>query len=421
MPQTGRLCQLALHGGERLRPEPFPERGLLGLEEKAAVDALLDRAIASGIAPIYSGADEEAYCREFAEYMGGGYADAVSSGTAALYVVLRALNLEPFTEVIVGAITDPGGMMPIPLSNLIPIIADTVPGGFNTGPQQVEELISPLTSAIVVPHIGGEPAEVDRIVEIARRRNIPLIEDCSQTHHARLNGQLVGSFGDIAIFSTMSGKHHCSGGQGGLVYTKDESLYHAIRRAADRGKPFFLPEGSSNTFASLNLNLDDISSAIGRVQLRKLPRQIERRQGIVERLRREVGHLGSVSLPKPNPGAEPSYWFLRMAFHAERTTCDKHTYCQALIAEGLPIITDYRKGLPHEMDWFVHRRVFGSSGYPWSSPDYDGDPTRTFPCPNANAALDTHFNLQFHENWGDDDVADAIAIFCRVDEAYRRP
>jgi perosamine synthetase len=88
-------------------------------------------------------------------------------------VALRALDLEPFSEVIVGAVTDPGGLMPIPLLNLIPMIADTAPGSFNTGPEQVEALLSPRTSAIVVPHIAGEPADIAGIVEIARYEGHP--------------------------------------------------------------------------------------------------------------------------------------------------------------------------------------------------------------------------------------------------------
>ena len=70
------------------------------------------------------------------------------------------------------------------------------------------------------------------------------------------------------------------------------------------------------------------------------------------------------------------------------------------------------------MDWYVHRRVFGRSGYPWASPDYKGDPDRSFPCPNAQQAMEDHFNLYLHEGWGADEVADAAAIFAKVDRAY---
>ncbi len=270
----------ALYGGPPTRAKPFPSRGHIGAEEKAAVDALFDAAIASGVAPGYNGAEETAYCEDFTAFMGGGYVDAVSSGTAALYVALRALDLEPFTEVIVGAVTDPGGMMPIPLLNLVPMVADTAPGSYNTGPEQIAALITPLTRAIVVPHIAGEPADMVGIMKLARQHGLPIIEDCAQSHGACLNGRLVGTFGNIAAFSTMFGKHHSSGGQGGLVYTQNEALYQAIRRASDRGKPFFMSAGTTNVIASLNFNLNDLAAAIGRVQLRKLP-AAERRQGDV--------------------------------------------------------------------------------------------------------------------------------------------
>ena len=418
MTQHDPAAQLAINGGPRLCTEPFPQRGHIGHEEKRAVDALLEQAIASGTAPGYNGEQETAYCDEFAAFMGGGYVDAVSSGTAGIYVALRALDLEPFTEVIVGAVTDPGGLMPVPLLNLIPMIADSEPGSYNTGPEQVGALISPRTSAILVAHIAGEPADIPGIVAVARERAIPVIEDCSQAHGATVNGQLVGTFGDVGVFSTMFGKHHSSGGQGGLVFTRDEALYQAIRRASDRGKPFFLPPGSTNAIASLNFNLNDLAAAIGRVQLTKLPEAVRRRRAIVAGIAQGIADLQTVSVPTPIEGAQPSYWFLRLRFYAGRATCDKETLCQALIAEGLPIAPHYRGALPHTMDWFTHRRVFGRSGYPWTSPEYRGDPDRQFPCPNAEAAMDAHFNLHFYESWGAAEIADAVAILTKVDRAY---
>jgi hypothetical protein len=89
-----------------------------------------------------------------------------------------------------------------------------------------------------------------------------------------------------------------------------------------------------------------------------------------------------------------------------------------LSAEGLPIEASYRAALPHLMDWFVHRRVFGSSAYPWASPDYTGDAQQQFPCPNALAAVEQHFNLRFHENWTRADIQDASSILQKVDDAF---
>jgi len=412
--------QLALYGGPRVRTSPWPERGLIGLEERAAVNALFDQAIATGQAIGYNGSQEAAYCEEFATYMGGGYADAISSGTAGIYVALQALRIEPFTEVIVGAVTDPGGLMPIPLCNCIPVIADTMPGSYNVGPEQVAALISPLTSAIIVPHIAGEPADIAGIMQIAREHYLPVIEDCSQAHGATLHGQMVGTFGDVAVFSTMFGKHHSTGGQGGLIYTQDEELYHALRRAADRGKPFGLPAGSTNAIASLNLNANELGCAIGRAQLAKLPDLIAARRAVAARLADGIRDLRTVSFPALIPGAAPSYWFLRLRFHADQATCDKATFCAALAAEGMTVNPSYRAALPHMMDWYVHRRVFGNSGYPWSSPDYRGNPDQQFPCPNANAVMDIDFNLHAHESWGDAEIADAVAILSKVEAAFAK-
>ncbi len=402
-----------------IRKQGFPNRGLIGREEKAALDALFDRAIAAGEAIGYNGPEEETLGREFARYMGGGYADAVNSGTTALYVALRALAIEPFTEIVVGPITDPGGMMPVVLINCIPVVPDAAPGAYNTSPEQIARMITPLTSAIVVAHIAGEPVDMPGVMALARKWRIPVIEDCAQAHGATLNGRLLGAFGDLAVFSTMFGKHFCTGGQGGIVYTRREDLYWAARRAADRGKPFGLPAGATNCVAALNCNLSELSAAIGRAQLRKLPGIVRRRRRAVEGLARGLRGLKSVSIPAPIPGARPSYWFLRLQFHPGAVACDKHEFLKALSAEYLPINPSYRH-LPHTQEWCVKRRVFGTSGYPWTAPEYKGDPDRRFPCPNALAATENQFNLQINESWTARDVADAVAIFRKVERMFSR-
>lgn len=414
-----RVNKLALHGGSPVREAPLPARGHIGSEELAAVSAYMDKVVATGTLGAYQGEEEEAYCAAFAEYLGGGYADAVSSGSAAIYVALLALELEAFTEVIIGPFTDPGGIMPIPLQSMIPMIADSAPGSFNTGPEQIEELISPRTSAIIVPHIAGEPADIGGVMEVAGRHGIPVIEDCAQAHGARYKGKLVGSFGDIAAFSTMSGKHHSSGGQGGIVFTRDERLYQSARRMADRGKPHFLPEGATNMQATLNFNQTDLAAAVGLAQLRKLPEMVERRRAIAGQLVEGTADLAMIALRQTAPEVASSYWFLPAAFYPQQAACDKETFCKSLRAEGLPVTDDYRSGMPHRQTWYTERRVFGSSGYPWASPLYEGDPNREFPCPNAQAMLKSHFTIPLHENWRTREIDDVIAIFEKVAAAYR--
>lgn len=420
MPINEKQKKLALYGGPSVRDTPFPDRSLLGPEEKAAVDALFDKAIAEGSSIGYNGPEEEAYCKEFAEYMGGGYADGVNSGTTAVFVALKALNPEPFTEIIVSPITDPGGMMPIVMLNCIPVVADASPGKYNTDAEQIEKMITPQTSAIVVAHIGGEPADIENIVAVAKKHGIPVIEDCAQAHNAKLNGKLLGSFGDIGAFSTMFGKHHCTGGQGGLVYTKDEELYWRIRRAADRGKPFGIEKPNGNVTASLNFNMDEIAATIGRVQLKKLPSIVERRRAIVAKLTEEFKELNALIIPEQLPGAQPSYWWWRLDVDEDKLTCSKDVYCEALIAEGMPINPSYRAAMPQTFDWYKNRNVFGSSGYPWAAPEYKGDKDKEYSWPNAIEATDAQFNLSIFESWGEEEIRDIVEAFNKVEDAFAK-
>ena len=273
------ISELAINGGPQACPG-LPARFHFGKEEKAAADALFDKCIATGNAIGYNGPEEAAFCKEFAEYLGGGYVDGVNAGTNAVYVALKSLQLPPFSEVIVGCVTDPGGMMPIVELNCIPVPADTAEGSFNAGAKEIEARITERTSAIVVAHISGEPANMPEIMKVAKKYNLPVVEDCAQAHMALINGKKCGTFGTCGAFSLMFGKHMCVGGQGGAVFTNEEDQYWKIRRAADRGKPFNM-EGCTNVIAAINCNMDEFHAAIGREQLKKLPGIVERRLKVV--------------------------------------------------------------------------------------------------------------------------------------------
>ena len=412
--------RLAIRGGERTRTEPWPRRALFAEEEKSAVMALFDRAIATGEAFGYDGEEEEAYCREFAQFHGGGYADAVSSGTAAIYVALRALEIEPFTEVIVPPVTDPGGVMPVPLINCIPVVADSAPGTLIMGPEQLEARITERTSAIIVAHIAGLPVDMDPVMAIARARAIPVIEDCAQAHGATYKGRLVGTIGDAGAFSTMSHKHHSTGAQGGVVFTKDEDLYWRARRYSDRGKPFGTEDWQSpvnNVACSLNLNLNDLAACIGRVQLRKLPDIIARRRRFALAVAEACRSLESVSVETGLPDADCTFWFLLLKLDLGKLCAGKDAFVEALAAEGLPVSGNYLH-LQTMAPWYKERRVFGRSGYPWACPLYKGDPSRDYRVPNVLAAHDALFRMDMHENLTDREVQDTVAALRKVEEAY---
>ena len=409
---------LAIDGGEKVRTTPFPRRHLFGEEEKQAALALFDDSIKTGNAFGYNGPEEQAYERDFGDFMGGGYADLVNSGTSALFVALGSLELDVPGEVVVPPITDPGGVMPVALHNLVPMVADAAPGTFNAGAEQIEAVLTPHTRAIVVAHIAGEPADMDPILELAQSRGLPVIEDCAQAHGAMYKGKPVGSIGAVGAFSTMSGKHHATGAQGGVVFAKDEDLYWRVKRFSDRGKPFNL-EGDvqSNVRASLNLNGNDLSAAIGRVQLRRLSEIVKGRQKVAHQIRDNISHLKAVSIGRLVPNTEPVYWFMRFHVDATKLTVDKADFAKAVAAEGIPVSVSYRH-IPSEAIWFRERKVFGNSDYPWGMPEYQGDRNASFPCPNAVEAAETHFTMSIHENLGTQDADDVAKALEKVENAY---
>lgn len=407
-----------VNGGKITRRKKWPRRKLFNRRELAAVKRLFRREFRVGGAIAYEGREEQAYCRKFVRFMGGGYADAVNSGTAAVYVALRALDLEPFTEVILSPITDPGGYMPVVLANCIPVPADSVPGSYNVGAAQIEARLTDKTSAIVVTHVAGYPVDMDPILELARSRGIPVMEDCAQAHGAKYKGRLVGTLGEIAAFSTMFGKHHATGGQGGVVYTANRDHYCRAKQVADRGKPVGVSGTPSNLVASLNLNQDEIACAIGRVQLDKMPGNIRKRRGFVLALGQACRELVAVEPVLDPPGCEAVYWFMLFKLHADKLKCDKATFVAALKAEGIAAAREHYYYVPCESPWYTDAVVFGASGFPWQCERYGRQRPRQYDLPNVRATDAAHFNLTIHENLGQREISDFVAACKKLERLF---
>lgn len=416
---SGPADRLALHGGPPVRSAPWPPRALFGREEKEAACSVFDRLMKAGMPIGYQGQEEEAYGREFVGFMGqAGFTDMVNSGTSAVYVALKALDLEPFSEVIVPAFTNAGGCMPVPLVNCIPVPADCAPGTQNVDAREVERRLSPRAKVIIVSHMGGVPVDMDPVLDLARERNLSVIEDCAQSHGAEYKGRKVGGLGDMGAFSIMFGKMHAAGGQGGVVYTRDEDLYWRIRRAADRGKRFGRePDETTCVTASLNLNMDELGAAIARVQLRKLPGMIRARRALGAAIMQGCGELKAVRPVGDPPYGKNVFWFLLFDLDLSRLTVDGSGFMKALEAEGI----SGEFGFGHEalkMPWARERAVFGSSGYPWLSPEYKGDPDREFPTPNTTDIRSRRLRVRMHERCGDREVADVLTALHKVEKAF---
>ena len=411
--------KLAIDGGEPIRKKKMwlaPVRGLIGEEEKAAAMRVFDEAIESGQAFGYNGKYEQAYEQAFVDFMGGGFADAVNSGSNAVFCALGALQLDALSEVIIAPFTNEGGSQPVLMAGCVPVFADSDPRSFSICAETIESMITDRTKAIIITHIGGELVDMDPIMELAKAKNLYVIEDCAQAIGSVYKGRLAGSIGDMGAFSSMFGKHF-STAQGGVVYTNNEELHWNGRRFADRGKPFNLDE-TENVVAGLNCNLNELLAAVGIEQLKKLPAMLASRRAVAATIRAGMEKLKSVSMVYQPPGSDSSCWFLPTKFHAEAVKVDRATFCKALQTEGLRILTSYRYNLQCESPWFNNATVFGKNGFPWTCSDYTGPKTPQSKSDNAVKVADTHFVTWLHESYGPTEAEDILRAFKKVEEAY---
>ncbi|MCB1136391.1 MAG: DegT/DnrJ/EryC1/StrS aminotransferase family protein, partial [Chlamydiia bacterium] len=330
-----------------------------------------------------------------------GFTDAVSSGSAAVYLALRALDLPPQSEVLISPVTDPGCVGAVLMAGHKVVIADATPGGFNTGSRQIQERLRPSIRAAVLTHSGGIPLDLEPILDVLG--GIPLIEDCSQAHGAVYRGGAVGTFGCIAAFSTMFSKLHASGGCGGLVFTRDRTLYDRIRSLADRGKDFSNPEfnpkdPASFLYTSLNFNQDEISCAIGAATLAKLPAMLQRRLTITELWDKQLTPAGFRPVQIPDSSSAAPFFH---SYALDPRSIDLDAFFSALDTYGLPINTDYR---------------YVVSEWPWVQA-YLACPC---PTPAALSFRKNSFNLLFHERFSDRDASAIADILLTCANHYKK-
>jgi dTDP-4-amino-4,6-dideoxygalactose transaminase len=397
--------ELAIYGGKPLRQTPFPSRFSFGPDEKMMIGELIDFYEKTQTDPGYQGRFEKLYTDAFVHYLRNkGYADAVSSGTAAVFVAIAALRLPKKSKILVSPVTDPGTINAIILNDMVPVLMDSVPGSFNTGVEQLEERIMNDIRAAIIVHIGGKATPIRAMTDRCRECNIKVIEDCSQAHGTRYDNQKVGTFGDIAVFSTMYRKAHTTGGCGGVIYTPDEELIHMVRAFADRGKPYWIENfddrnPSQFLFPALNFHQNEISCAIGLKSLERLDTTIQKRLQFLRKLYTSLSEASDVCAPSP-VSDEDSPFFYTISVKTDKISCTKTDFARAVLAEGISINPHYQ---------------YVVSQWPWVRPYLFDD----YPCTNAINFRDSSFNLLFNEKFGDQEVRDITDAICKVEDVYR--
>ncbi len=221
------------------------------------------------------GPEVAAFEEEFAAYSGGKFGIGVNSGTSALHLALLAAGIGAGDEVITVSCTFVATVAAIDYAGARPVFVDVDPQTLNMDVTQVEAAITDRTKAILPVHLHGQPADLDPILEIARRRNLVVIEDAAQAHGAEYKGRRVGSIGDMGCFSFYPGKNLGACGEGGMVVTNNEDYAKQIRMLRDWGQE----RKYHHTLKGYNYRLEGIQGAVLRVKLRHLDAWTESRRG----------------------------------------------------------------------------------------------------------------------------------------------
>ena len=313
-------------------PVPVSGKVFDSADMRSLVDSSLDFWLTTG-------RFAEQFEQDFAERMGVRFAKLCNSGSSANLLAMTALTsprlkdrrLVPGDEVITAAVGFPTTVNPIIQNGLVPVFVDVDLGTYDANVEAIEEAIGPRTKAIFMAHTLGNPFDLTRVIEIAERHGLWVIEDTCDAVGATFDGKPVGSFGDLATTSFYPA-HHITMGEGGCVLTDNPILEEIVESLRDWGRDCWCPPGCDNTcgrrfdwqFGGLpygydhkytyshigyNLKMTDMQAAVGVSQLAKLDQFIEARNRNWSLLRERLEPLSDVLLlPEPTPGSTPS-WF----------------------------------------------------------------------------------------------------------------
>ena len=248
------------------------------------------------------GEEVVAFEREFAAYCGTADAVGVNSGTSALHLALLAAGIGPGDEVVTVPFTFVATAAAIVYSGATPVFVDIEPGTYTMAPGQIERVITPRTKAIMPVHLYGHAADMDPILDIAKRHNLVVIEDAAQAHGAGYKGRRCGSMGQMAAFSFYPGKNLGAYGEGGAVVTSDPVLAKKIRVMRSWGEE----RRYEHSVKGFNYRMDGLQGAILRVKLRHLEAWTEARRARAADYARAFAGSGIVT-PTEQPGCRHVY------------------------------------------------------------------------------------------------------------------
>lgn len=334
--------KLAIDGGTPVRTEKLPPWPHFAEDEIQAVGDVLR----SGKVNYWTGQEGRTLEKEYAAYVGVDHAIVVANGTVSLELLLEAHGIQPGDEVITTSRTFMASASSVVMRGGRVVFADVDRESGNISPETVEKVITPKTKAIIPVHLGGWPAEMDGLMDLAAANDLVVIEDCAQAHGATYNGKHVGALGHSGSFSFCQDKILTTGGEGGLITTNDEEVWRRAWEFKDHGKSYDVvynrehPPGYRWVVESFgtNMRMTEMQAAIGRRILGKLDGWSEKRAANAGVLTDGLGKHSALRIPTPGTHIRHAnykfYMYVRPDALAPGWSRDR--IMEAINAEGIP-------------------------------------------------------------------------------------
>ena len=334
--------RLASQGGAPVRKQSLAPWPHFAEDEIEAVAAVLR----SGKVNYWTGEQSLEFEREFAQFVGVKYAVALTNGTAALELALYALGIAPGDEVVVPSKTFIATASCVARLGATPVVADVDPDSQNITAQSIAAVLTARTKAVIVVHLAGWPCEMDEILALSKVHGLLVVEDCAQCVGARYKGRVTGSIGDVGAFSFCQDKIITTGGEGGMLLMDSRELWERAWSYKDHGKSHAAVFEREHPLGfrwlherfGTNWRITEMQSAIGRLQLKKLPQWLALRRRNAGLLADGLAALPGLRLCAPPAHSEHAYYkyyaFIRP--EALRPEWNVARILDALDAEGIP-------------------------------------------------------------------------------------
>jgi len=328
---------LALLGGKKAKSKPFPVWPYYDVNEERVLREVLE----SRVWWRTPGTKTLEFEQAFAKFHGARHGIAVTNGTAALEVAIAALGITSGDEVIVPDFTFVATASAVLFANALPVMVDVDPATYNIDPDLAEAAITPRTKAIIAVHMGGNPADLDRLTKIAKRHRLALIEDSAHAHASEWRGQRIGTFGVAGTFSFQASKL-MTAGEGGMIISNNDKFEVQARSVHDCGRmpgEWFY----SHFIYGSNYRLSEWQGAVLNVQLSRLDAQTRRRHENSRLLDRLLAEIPGITPQKVDERCTRNGQYAYI-FHVNKKQfagASTERFIEAMNAEGIPNQASY--------------------------------------------------------------------------------